>query len=168
MGVTLKEQVVPRGQKVVPIVVSASAEAQPWTGPVKILGTAVINGKKVVRETRAATVTWPTLALNIPAISRIDRELVLAVRDKAPFVLSAEVDKITVQQGEKINIPVKLKRNSDSAKGAIIVTGFALPTGLTMQPLTINADKDTGTATMDGKTTLQAGTYSLISKPSSS
>ena len=162
MGVNLKPQVIPRGQKVVPIVVSASPEAQPWTGAVKIVGTASVNGKKLVRETRAATVSWPTIALNVAAISRIDRELVLAVREKAPFVVKPTVDKVTVQQGEKINIPVKLTRQTEAAKGAVILTGFGLPTGMTMQPVTINADKDTATATIDGKVTLQAGTYTIV------
>src|SRR5206468_3230170 len=109
-GVTCKPQLVPSGAKQVPFVLSAGADAAPWAGEIKILGKAKIDGKEVVREARAATISWPVPQVNLPTITRMDRAVVLAVRDKAPFSLTADVESLTLKQGERIQIPLKLTR----------------------------------------------------------
>ena len=48
---------------------TAAPDAEPWTGPIHIKGTATIQGSKVEREARPATITWPVPQLNLPAIA---------------------------------------------------------------------------------------------------
>src|SRR5207245_6960935 len=98
-GVTCAPQTIGSGLREAALVLSAAATAPEWTGEVKIKGTASINVKTVVREARAASMTWPIMPQQgIPAISRVDRKLVLAVRDKAPFNLPAKAAKATLSQ----------------------------------------------------------------------
>ena len=82
-GVTCVPQVIGPGQRQAALVLTADENAKPWTGFVTIRGTATINGKPVVREARSASITWPTPAQqNVPAVSRLDHGLALAVRGK--------------------------------------------------------------------------------------
>ena len=92
-GVTVKPQTISGAQKQTFIAVSAVPEAHAWEGPIQLMATATVQGKEVVREVRAATITWPVLQANVPAISRLDRSLVLAVRERGPFSLEPTVEK---------------------------------------------------------------------------
>src|SRR5207244_5514112 len=87
--VTCLPQVVGPNLKQAALVVSAGLNAPEWSGEIRVKGSAVINGQTVVREARPASMTWPVgQPQGIPAVSRLDRNLVLAVRDKAPFSLT--------------------------------------------------------------------------------
>src|SRR5262249_25914249 len=141
-GVTLPPQTVPAGQSVGALVLAADATAKPWTGPVRVLATATINGTKVVREVRSATISWPVPTPNIPTITRLDRELVLAVRDRPPFTLTTGVPEITVAMGQPITVPLKLKRLAPDFKTPVQVVGLNLPDSLIAQPVTLAPGKD--------------------------
>src|SRR5262249_7515469 len=109
--VSCPPQVVGPNLKQAALVVSAGLNAPEWAGEIKILGTAWINGQTVVREARPASITWPvTQPQGIPAISRLDRNLVLAVREEAPFRLTASADKSTIVAGSQLNVRLKLAR----------------------------------------------------------
>src|SRR5205085_1009741 len=108
-GLSVRPQVIGSAQKQAVVVVNAGPDAAPYTGAIKLMGTASVNGKKLVREVRGATIVWPVPVPNILTVSRLDRELVIAVRDKAPYSLSPGAEKIVVVQGEKISIPVKMQ-----------------------------------------------------------
>jgi hypothetical protein len=126
-GVTCPPQVVGTGQKQATLVLSADAEVPDWTGAIVVKGTATINGKAEVRQARPATITWPVPQINIPTLSRLDRQLVLAVRDKAPYRLTAGIDTISVAPGGKVTVPIKLERLQPEFKGNVQVTALNLP-----------------------------------------
>jgi len=154
------------------LVVSAGLNAPEWVGEIKLKGTAVINGQTVAREARPASMTWPVgQPQGIPAISRLDRNLVLAVRDKAPFSLTATADQTNVVAGTKIKVGLKLARLWPDFKAAVAVAPVEaathLPAGLTFgnnnQPVTIAADKeDAPPVTVDVKSSVPPGTYNLV------
>ncbi len=80
-GVTAAPQTVGGDLRETRFAVSAAPSAAAWTGEIKVVGTAVIEGKKVVREARSGSVVWPVPPnQNIPTISRADHSLMLAVR----------------------------------------------------------------------------------------
>ena len=54
-----------------------------------------------MRWVRAAGIVWPVPQANILTLTRLDRELVLAVRDQAPYSLAAGTEKIRVKQGRE-------------------------------------------------------------------
>src|SRR5262249_14510942 len=91
-----------------------------------------------------------------------DRAVVLAVRDKAPFSLTAEVERITVLQGDQVKVPVKLTRLWPDFKAPVQVTAFPQPQNLIVQPLTLTPGKDTGTALVSFKGQVQPGTFSVV------
>ncbi len=148
-GIGVKPQIIPGSQKQAVVVVHADADAKPWAGAIKIIGSATPRGQKLTREVRSATITWPVAQANTPTITRIDRELVIAVRDKAPYSLVLGTQKISVVQGEKISIPVKVV-GADSFKTAVQIAALGGPTGLVPTPVTITPGQG-GTVTLDAK-----------------
>ncbi len=169
-GVTCPPQVVGPGLRQAALVLSAAANAPLWTGEIKVKGTAIINGQTVVREARAASITWPVLQpQGVPAISRLDRNLVLAVRDKAPFGLTATADKTSVIQGSKVKVALKLNRLWPDFKVPVQVAPIDfqthLPPGLVLsnnnQPITIAGGKNDATVTVDVRPNLP-GTYNVV------
>lgn len=167
-GVTVRPQILLPGQKQSVVVISAAADARLGAGTIKLVATAAIHGEKVVREVRSASVTWPVPAANVPAVSRLNHSLALAVREPGPFKLIAAVDKVTVNQGEKIEIPLKLERLAKDFTGAVQVVAVNLPVqqGQPPQPVTLAAGKDAVTMAYDTKLGggggLQPGTFTLV------
>jgi hypothetical protein len=162
-GLAMKPQVIAGTQKQAAIVVHAEAGAKPWAGPIHLIGTSTVNGNKLLREVRSASVAWPVTQANTPTMTRLDRELVVAVREKAPFALAPSSDNLTIKQGDKITIPVKLTRN-DGFKSNVTVVALGGPPGLNALPLTLNPDQSSGNATLDpkGNTPTAPGNYTFF------
>ncbi|MBI3409233.1 MAG: hypothetical protein HY040_12875 [Planctomycetes bacterium] len=161
-GVTLPPQVIAGSQKQAALVLSATPNAPFMGGPIRIVGTATVGGQKLIREVRSASVSWPVQQLNIPTISRLDRELVMAVRDKAPYTLGIEKTKVIVQQGEKIQIPIRLNVLSPEFKSTVQLVSLSMPTGMTMQPASVSTGKESLTLNFDAKANVLPGNYTLI------
>lgn len=173
-GIMCKPQTVNPGSPTGHLILSAAPDAGQWVGEIKIKGTATINGQPVVREARSASIIWanPPQQVNVPTFTRLDRGVTLAVREKAPFGLSAEGEKPTVLQGEKLNVKLKLDRQWPDFKAALQVA-ISAPTGMGKQPqpqnqpitsaaVTIAADKAEGTAVVDVKANTPPGNYTLV------
>jgi hypothetical protein len=168
-GVTCAPQTVGREQQEGTLVLSAKDDAPLWAGVVHIKGTAVIHGRKVEREARAASVTWPVQQGVVP-ISRLDHALVLAVRDEAPYTLTADIDHATVLQGEKVEVPVTLKRHWPDFKVPVQVSALNLPSS---QPgnrrqqqqqvlLTLNPGTDQGRAVLNISQNATPGRHTIV------
>jgi hypothetical protein len=175
-GVTCAPQVLGTGLRQASLVVTAGADAPPWAGEVKVKGTAQIKGQTVVREARPASITWAVQPqANIPTISRLERNLVLAVREKGPYGLTAMLEKPVVQQGDKLNLTVKVNRHWPDFKTPLQVSVAAgqqnpnqsveIPANLTLnnaQPLTIAPDKGEGLLVVEVKPNVAPGVYTLV------
>jgi Bacterial pre-peptidase C-terminal domain len=164
------------------LVLAAAADAAPFVGTITVKGTATINGQPVVREARAATVTWPVQAQQgIPSLVRLDQGLFLAVRDKAPFRVTAEPENafvkkeeklpqpLAVKQGEKLTVPFKVARNNPEAK-QITLQQLGSQQTIQASPVTVNngqplpavaADKNDGAFVIDVKTNAPPGPYTV-------
>jgi hypothetical protein len=155
------------GQRQSALVVSAAPDAQPWTGLITVKGTARVEDQVLVREARPATITWATpQQQNVPALSRVDRSLALAVRDKAPFAVKPRQEAIQALPGSKVNLAFKLEPLQSDFKGPVQLTlvNFS-PTTLQFngnQPLTLNAGKAEATGVLDVKAGLAPGNYTLV------
>ncbi len=161
-GVGVQPQIIAPGQKQAVLVVHADADAQPWAGGITILGTATVKGQKLTREIRSATISWPVLQNNIPTITRLDRELAIAVRDNARYSLVIANPNINVQQGQKISIPFKLV-GVDNFKTNVQIGIIGGPAGLNPQTVTVMPGKD-GTISVDAKggQPIPPGTYTIF------
>lgn len=161
-GVGVRPQIISGAQKLAVVVVHAEPNAKPWEGGINIVGTATVKGQKLTREVRSATISWSVAQANIPTITRLDRELVVAVRDTAPYTLVVSADKIKVNQGEKISIPVKLV-TGENFKAAVQVVAIGGPPGLTPQTLSLTPGQG-GAVTLDtkGGTPIPPGNYTVF------
>src|SRR5262249_35012755 len=132
-GVVCKPQVIGNGMKQSHLVFSTTADTPDGVGEIKIKGTATHNGQPLVREARTASIVWAVPPQqNLPTWCRLDRNLVLAVRDKAPYNLTIATDQITVLHGDKLTIPLKLARLWPDLKAALQIQPLPgeLPPGL--------------------------------------
>lgn len=166
-GVSCPPQIVSTGIRQAGLVLNAAPDAPIGHTDLKIKGTATINGKPVIREARPAAITWQVQPQqNIPTITRLDRQLLLAVRDKAPFMLTAAVDKAELVQGAKANVTLKLKRLwPDLEKQTFTVTVLVPNPNLTLnnnQPLQMPAGKDDLPMPLEVKTGLPPGAYTIV------
>lgn len=164
-GVTCPPQIMAGNQKAALVSLTAAADAPPFLGELKVKGTATLKGEKLVREARPASVTWGTQAQNAsPTITRLDRSLVLAVRDKAPAQLVAAKDKLVVSVGDKLDLPMKLKRQNPEFKTNFTVgpINADMPTGVTFANLTFAPGKDEQTAVVTVAPTSLPGKYNLV------
>ncbi len=164
-GVTAQPQILAGSLKFAHLVLTAADNAAVFTGSVKVVGTAVINGQKVVQQARPATITWgvPT-AQNIPTVTRLDRDLALAVRDKSPGKLLPAKDKVVVSIGDKTEIPLKLVRVQPEFKANFQVTPVPteLPVGVTFANLTFAAGKDDVNAVLTIAANAAPGKYNIV------
>jgi hypothetical protein len=173
-GVTCPPQRISPTQKQATLVLSAAANAAPAVAALSVKGTATVNGQQIVREARPATITWSVQpGQNLPVISRVDRQLVCAVRDKPPFRLSVKQTELTVKQGDKGTINFNVTRLWPDFKAAVQVNASPGPQqnqpliqGVQFngnnQPVTVAADKTDGTATVNIGSNTPPGTYSYV------
>ncbi len=167
-GVTCLPQTVGGNLRHAALVVNAAADAAPFTGEIKVKGTATAHGQKLVHEARSGTILWPVQPQqNIAPLSRVDRQIMLAVREKPPFALTAAIDKPAVVQGTPAQITVKLVRNNPEFKNPLAVQAQVteLPQGLTVnnnQPLTIAPDKAEGVFPVVVAAAVPPGTYTIV------
>src|SRR5262249_22555866 len=110
-GVACPPQTLGPGMRQTTLVFTAAADAPPWTGEILVKAVGTVQGQPVLREARPASITWAMPQQGIPTISRLDRNLVLAVRDKGPFGLAVTLDKPVVTQGTKVTAALKLARH---------------------------------------------------------
>ena len=159
-GVTADPIVIGKGVKWGTLVVTAAPGAPIGEGEIQLVGTSEVNGQKLTRKARGGVIVWDTV--NTPAISRMTRSIVMAVREKAAFQITASPAEITVVAGEPINLTLTAKRRDDMPN-AIQLNGASiqLPPGMeipvksiaqgeTEQKLTIATDK------------MREGTYSFL------
>jgi hypothetical protein len=170
-GVRCPPQVIGPGLKQAALVLQASKDVEEWTGEIRVTGKAVIRGETVVREARPATLTYAAFPPGFPALSRLDRSLVLAVRGQAPFRLTAAADSVAVVQGGKGTVTVRLDRLWPDFKGPLQVLPagtpptFTLPPGVLVngnRPFNMSGGKGTATLNVDVRVNAAPGTYNLV------
>jgi hypothetical protein len=167
-GVVCVPQVVGPKVKKGALVFQAPENAPDFAGPIKIKGTAVIDGKPVVRPAQAACLVWPVpLQQQVPAISRLARSICLSVRDKGPYALTVDVQELSVPVGGSVDFKIKLKSNLPDFKAKVDLVRVSAPVLTNGQPIAVPAaaiDVNKGEVVVKfavpGNT--QPGTYSLV------
>ncbi|MBX9681907.1 MAG: PPC domain-containing protein [Gemmataceae bacterium] len=171
-GVSVKPQTIrvvakaaaPKGPTMPIATIVASASSGSYAGPIKLIATAEVEGRKIVRDVRAGGMVWPVPQANVPAVARLERELVVAVRGKADYALQWTQPDFKAAAGEPVKVGVKLKVLNPNFKTPVQVAPVVAPPGLTAQPLTLAPGKESGTLILDAKGTSPAGKFSLVLK----
>lgn len=171
-GVTCKGASIGAGQNTTTLVFSSTDAAKPWSGPIKIIGTAQIADpqapkdtppKAVVREARGGTIVW-NRGQGIATVARMTRSLVLSVSSElAPYQVLADAPaKLEVNQGSQILVPVKVaKRNFDDA---VALTFLGQPQNVQLEAKAINKGQDSELARLFVQNNAPPGTYTVYLK----
>jgi len=170
-GVTCPPQAIGPSQRVGSLVFTAAADAPAWAGAVRVTAAATVQGRKIVREVRAASLTWPLpfQQPNVPRISRLDRQIVLGVSEQKPlFTLEAKGEPAPVLQGGRVTIPLRLSRGAET-KNPVAVFALNPPSSVggpkpnPNQPqLTLSPGQDSGNVTLDISSNTPPGVYTLV------
>jgi hypothetical protein len=191
-GVTCKPTLIGSRMRWGTLVLSAADKAKEFTGPITVTCSATIDGRNVLREARPATITWGVPPMqNVPTVTRLDRQLVLAVRpDRSAFRIAADLsaamvktrDKdgkekeekvdgpVYVKPGDKLTVPVKVTWHEKDARSAPLAVQMEptqpnpqqAPLAVNNgQPVQIAAGKTEGPVTIDVRPNAAPGTYAV-------
>ena len=147
------------------LLLTASDDAENWSGPIRVVGKAGVRNTELAREARAGSVSWTVPDYNNEAVRpRLMRELFLAVSsaESAPIsVEPAESKTWEAAAGGKFQIPLRLVRRGDfnetlklKAMGAAGLDGLK----------ELDVDNKTNSAVLEidlGQHKLSPGTYTF-------
>ena len=159
-GVTADPIVIGKGVKWGTLVVTAAADAPIGEGEIQLVGVSAVNGRTLTRQARGGVIVWDTV--NTPAISRMTRSIVLAVRDRAAFQITAAPAEITVTKGDPFNVTLTAKRRDDMPNAIQINgAGIQLPPGMEIPVKTIGKNEREQKVTI-ATDKMKEGTYSFL------
>ncbi|MFQ3592300.1 MAG: pre-peptidase C-terminal domain-containing protein, partial [Gemmataceae bacterium] len=173
-GVTCPPQVLAGAVREAALVISAAPGTADWQGPIRVKGTALINGNKISREARSAGLVWPVPpGNNIPCITRLERETWLAIRGKPVLALTPSLDKSSYFPGDKGVCKIKVDRVMPEAKAAIQLgvnqtqnrQGSELPQNLRFnnnQPIAVNPGQAEATLNLTIGPDVPPGEYTVV------
>jgi len=156
-GVTCAGSTIGTGQSATRLILVAAEDAEPWSGEIKIIGTARIGDADVVRHARGATVIWG----GTPAVVRSAGQVVLSVGAIAPLGITAQVDRVELVQSSQLNIPLAIaRREGFTAKFA--VTGDQLPAKVANEGVNVAENQTEATVHLFIEADAPPGTYTLF------
>lgn len=159
-GVKADPIVIGPGVKWASLIVTAAPDAPIGEGEIELVGTSESIERKLVRQARGGVIVWDTV--NTPAISRMTRSLVLGVREKAPFELTASPAEFTVKKGEPLKLSVIIKRDAAMPNGVDLSgAGVQLPPGLEIPLTKVAAGKTSAEITL-ATDKMPPGTFSFV------
>jgi hypothetical protein len=138
------------------LVLWADADAAEWTGPLRLVARGEQDGRSLVREVRPYARVWQSTGTSRPM-----RELVVAVRQSAPFGLAIEQERIDAQAGQAVNVTLRLTRHWPQFTAAVRVTPHAFTNGFALADGEIPAGGDAMPLTIQVPGGLRAGEYTL-------
>ncbi len=163
-GVTCAGLTLGGDQTIGTLLFSATEDAAPWSGPLKITGRAKINDKELTRVATGGTIVWGSAnRQESPVRARLSGDLGFSVTEADPqpvTIVLGEGKPIETSLAAKLEIPIKVTRRGDF-KEPLKLAGSNLPKDLKFDA-DIAADKSEGKVTLDIKSTVPPGTYTLI------
>jgi hypothetical protein len=153
------------------LVITSTDAAAAWTGPIRVVAKATIDGQEKVRVVRSGTLVWGTQnRQQQPPVYRATRDLVLCVADKEPeraFVEVGNGQMIETALGGKIELPVKVTRRGE-LKDGLKLAPISLPNEMKPKDLTIANGQNDGKLEMElNNQNIKPGTYTFCMKADS-
>jgi hypothetical protein len=167
-SITIVAEDLPKGLHAAPTIINgdnhgtlvlwADADAPDWIGPLKLIATAKRGEEALIREVRPYTRVSTSTQLSS---SRPTRELVVAIRETAPFHVAPMTDRVEVEAGKKVEVKLQCQRIWPEFKAAVNVTPLAFPGPIKTGTLSIAADKTEATSIIDVQANARPGEYVL-------
>lgn len=153
------------------LAITSTDAATAWTGPIRVVAKANINGQEVARPVRTGTLVWGTAnRQQIPPVFRATRDLLLCVADKEPeraLVVVGDGNVIEMALGGKIEVPVTVTRRGE-LKDPLKFTAVYLPNEMKPKDLAINNDQTAGKLEMElNNANIKPGVYTFCLKADS-
>jgi hypothetical protein len=165
--ITLTAEGLPPGLHALPTTVNdargtfvlwADADTPDWIGTIKITATGKRGDEELRREVRPYSRVWPNADLNS---SRPTRELVVAVRESAPFSLRFGVERLEVEAGTKAEVKLLLERRWPDFKNAVRVRTPQLPGFLKIGDADFGPAKTEAAITVEVAANARPGEYTF-------
>jgi hypothetical protein len=158
-------------QNMASLVIASTDAAVAWTGPVRVVAKAAINGQEKTRPARTGSLVWGTAnRQQMPAVYRATRDLVLCVADKEPeraLVQIGDGNIVETALGGKIELPVTVTRRGE-LKDPLKFAPVYLPNEMKPKDLTINNDQSAGKLEMElNNQAIKPGVYTFCMKADS-
>lgn len=138
------------------LVLWADENAAPWTGPVKLVATAKFGDTTLRRDVR------PYCRVLNQVGSRETRDHVFAIRERAPFSLAIEPDRLTVEAGQKGEVKLRLVRHWGDFKNSVNFQPLNFPGQFQLGNGTIAADQSEITLSINVQGGTRPGDYTLV------
>ena len=112
----------------------------------------------IVREVRPYSRVWNSADLNS---SRPTRELMVAVRETAPFNVAPALERIEIEAGKKVELKLKCERLWPDFKAKIDLQALSFPGPIKMNAVSIAETQSEATATFEVQAGARPGEYTV-------
>jgi hypothetical protein len=136
----------------------ADAGAADWVGPIKLIANGKTGDTSLRREVRPYTRVWQEANLGS---SRPTRELMLAIRESAPFGLHWAPERLEGKAGSKVEVRLRVERHWPDFKNAMTVSPLSFPDSIRMSTVVIPPDKSEVAIALEVQQGTAAGEYTL-------
>ncbi|MBI3864739.1 MAG: PPC domain-containing protein [Planctomycetia bacterium] len=166
--ITITAEGLPAGIHATPTVVNnntrglfvlwADADAAETDVPIKLFASGTQDGKTLRREVRPTTRVWTetNLGASVPM-----RELVVGVRDRAPYSLKIVPEKMTVEAGKKAELKLVASRLWPEFTEKITIIPLGFPGNFNFSSFNINAGQTDASLAIDVQAGTRPGDYTL-------
>ncbi len=144
--ITLTAEDLPTGLHVAPTVINnnsrgvlvlwADDDAPDFVGPIKLFATGRRDEDTLRREVRAYTRVWTDAGMNS---SRPTRDLVVAIRDSAPYRLEWANDRVEVEAGKAAELKLRLTRRWPDFTSDVTIQSLSFPGNFQMSNTSISS-----------------------------
>jgi hypothetical protein len=140
------------------IVLWADDDAADFTGPIKFVATGQRGEETLRREVRAYTKVWTDTGMNS---SRPTRDLVIAVRDGAPYRLEWEQPRVEAEAGKQLDLKLRLIRRMPDWQNEVTIQPLSFPGNFQMPNSSLTGDQQELTVTIMVQNGTRPGDYTV-------
>lgn len=166
--ITITAEDLPPGLHVAPTVVNnnsrgtlvlwADDNAADFTGPIKLIATGERGEKTIRREVRPYARVWNIAGMNS---SRPTRQLVVAIRDAAPYRLEWANDYVEAEAGKETMLTLKLTRRQADFKADVTVQPLSFPGNFKLSNMAFKSDQTQLTIPITVQNNTRPGEYTM-------
>ncbi len=138
------------------LVISADDDAADFLGPVKLIATGKRGDDTIRREVRSYSRVW-----NNAGSSRPSRDLVVTVRDAAPYRLEWATDKAEVEAGKEANLTLRLTRRWTDFNADVTIQPLSFPGNFKFSNTAFKGDQTELTIPITVQSNTRPGEYTL-------
>ena len=146
------------------LVLSAADDAPAWSGTIRVMGKAKIDGAEIARQARGGSLVWGSNDRNQqPIRARMTEDVAIAVSDTdtAPAKIELAAGQVLeTSLAGKLQIPIKVTRRGEF-KGNLKLTNLGAGRELRINDVDVGGGGE-ATATLDVRNNATPGTYTFV------